>query len=715
MNPEKFGRYEIKTELGRGGMATVYQAYDPRFEREVAIKVLPREMLHDPQFRARFEREAKTIAMLEHPAIVPVYDFGEEDGQPYFVMRYMTGGSLSDRIGQGPMPLPEAARILERIAPGLDEAHAKGIVHRDLKPGNILFDRLEEPYVSDFGIVKLADSQATSATGTAILGTPAYMSPEQAQGEAVDGRSDTYALGVILFEMLSGKPPYKADTPMGVAVKHITEPVPNIRDTQPNLPPAVENIIKKVMAKDKARRFDSCAELAAALSAVSRGESLEATTLRSVQGAHPSPPTMIAQREVAATPATQPKLQPIAPRPKKTGMWIGLGAAAFLLCAGVVTVFFIFKDKLLPAHLPVETFTTKPFTAIQPSQTVEGVLPPATLAPSLTPNPSETPSPSLTPTTTTSPHLMPGGADSIAFLNANNIWIMGVDGSGLEQLTNDGALKHGLQWLPDGKAVLYISGKCVWTVDIGTREARTLACFLAAEYLDAFQLSPDGAQVAVSLNRELYVVPFDIGVLSKARSRNDLAAMKGCFSDTTLANKGVRWSSDGQKIATVILAPDNGKIVEMIRVRDIHRCSAVDPLVLDTFPGPRFTMTSYDKNPTIPSFDWDGGTLFLLNSAFRNDGFGYLYSYNLENKKAASLDPLGSTCCYRDAHWSPDGSFIAFAYQDIRLGEAGMIQLFYIPYGTIGTGASYTPIPLPADFFPNPREKPRPALRPAQP
>ena len=156
MEPQKFGRYEIKAEIGRGGMATVYHAYDPRFEREVALKVLPRAMLHDPQFRTRFEREAKTIAMLEHPAIVPVYDFGEEDGQPYFVMRYMTGGSLTDRMKNGPMTVQEVAHLFERLAPALDEAHAKGIIHRDLKPGNILFDQYGEPYISDFGIAKIA-------------------------------------------------------------------------------------------------------------------------------------------------------------------------------------------------------------------------------------------------------------------------------------------------------------------------------------------------------------------------------------------------------------------------------------------------------------------------------------------------------------------------------------------------------------------------------
>ena len=193
MNPEKIGRYVIKELLGRGGMATVYLAYDELFEREVAIKLLPREMLHDPQFRVRFDREAKTIAMLEHSAIVPVYDFGEDDGQPFFVMRYMSGGSLSDRIKKGPISLQESAKMMERLSHALDDAHSKGIIHRDLKPGNILFDKRGDAYVSDFGIAKLSDSGST-VTGNTIIGTPAYMSPEQAQGETIDSRADIYAL-----------------------------------------------------------------------------------------------------------------------------------------------------------------------------------------------------------------------------------------------------------------------------------------------------------------------------------------------------------------------------------------------------------------------------------------------------------------------------------------------------------------------------------------
>ena len=223
--PEKFGRYEIKSELGRGGMATVYRAYDPSSGREVAIKVLPREMLHDPQFRSRFEREIKLIAALEHPSIVPIYDVGEENEQPYFVMRYLHGGSLSDWIEKGNFSIQDAARIIERVSLGLAYAHRKGVIHRDLKPDNVLFDDNGDPFISDFGVAKFTES-TSSLTGSGVIGTPAYMSPEQAQGVEIDGRSDVYGLGVILYQMLSGQQPYSADTPMGVVVKHITEPVP---------------------------------------------------------------------------------------------------------------------------------------------------------------------------------------------------------------------------------------------------------------------------------------------------------------------------------------------------------------------------------------------------------------------------------------------------------------------------------------------------------
>ena len=268
----QFGRYEIRSSLGKGGMATVYLAHDPRFDREVALKVLPREFMHDPNLRERFNREAKTIARLEHYAIVPVYDFGEHDGQLYLVMRYMSGGSLEDRMKHEAMGLTEVASILARVADALDYSHSHGVIHRDLKPGNVMFDNAENAFLSDFGIAKLADA-TMNLTGSGIIGTSAYMSPEQVKGgQKIDGRSDIYALGVMLFQMLTGEIPYKADTPVQQLMAHVLEPVPSILEAKSDLPPQCENVIAQAMAKERDDRFATAGKLASAVSMMATKE-----------------------------------------------------------------------------------------------------------------------------------------------------------------------------------------------------------------------------------------------------------------------------------------------------------------------------------------------------------------------------------------------------------------------------------------------------------
>jgi len=272
MIPKNIGRYEIISEVGQGGMATVYQAYDPSFERDVAIKVLPHTLLHNPQFRVRFEREAKTIAALEHPAIVPVYDFGEEIGQPYIVMRLMTGGSLNDKLLHGALPVITATTIISRLAPALDAAHQKGIIHRDLKPDNILFDQYDNAYISDFGIARLIQATET-LTGSAVIGTPAYMSPEQVQAQKVlDGRSDIYSLGVILYQMLTGETPYQASTPAKLMMMHVLEPVPLLKSAKPEIESDYEGIILKSLAKEPNERFPTVKDMADALQAAATAE-----------------------------------------------------------------------------------------------------------------------------------------------------------------------------------------------------------------------------------------------------------------------------------------------------------------------------------------------------------------------------------------------------------------------------------------------------------
>ena len=276
MTTPKIGRFELQREIDRGGMAVVYLARDPRLGRAVALKILPREFMFDPKFRARFQREAKVLVSLQIPGIVPVYDFGEHEGQPYLVMRYMAGGDLTRRIRSGPLSLSDSAEILARIAPALDEAHRRGLIHRDLKPGNILFDEENLAYLADFGVVKLtADNSVTLTTQGGVIGTPAYMSPEQVMGkDELDGRSDIYSMGAILYQMLTSHVPYKSDTPMGQAMMHVIEPLPDVREARPDLPPEAQKIIAKAMAKDRADRYPTAEALATAVSdlAIKTGE-----------------------------------------------------------------------------------------------------------------------------------------------------------------------------------------------------------------------------------------------------------------------------------------------------------------------------------------------------------------------------------------------------------------------------------------------------------
>lgn len=217
------GQYAIRSVLGRGGMATVYLARQASMDRDVAVKVMAAELADDEQFVARFEHEAQLIARLQHPHILPVIDFGREDKHIYIVMQLVRGGSLDDRLSRGPLPLPLAARMLGQIASALTFAHEQGIVHRDLKPNNVLLDERDNAYLTDFGIAKmLAGTTKLTATGN-ILGTPAYMAPEQWRGELVDARIDIYSLGIMLYEMVLGQLPFSGDTPYTLMYKHFND------------------------------------------------------------------------------------------------------------------------------------------------------------------------------------------------------------------------------------------------------------------------------------------------------------------------------------------------------------------------------------------------------------------------------------------------------------------------------------------------------------
>ncbi len=256
---QSLGRYHILEQIGEGGMATVYKAYDTRLERDVAIKILRTDQFAPAvleRILKRFEREAKALAKLSHPNIVKVHDYGEHEGAPYLVLEFLPGGTLKQKLGQH-IPWREAVRLILPVAHALEYAHDNGVIHRDIKPSNILLTHKGSPLLSDFGIAKLLeneDTQTLTASGVGI-GTPEYMAPEQGVGQESDGRADIYSLGIVLYELITGRKPFEGNTPMAIILKQMSEPLPKPTRYVKDLPRAVESLLSKALAKQPENRF----------------------------------------------------------------------------------------------------------------------------------------------------------------------------------------------------------------------------------------------------------------------------------------------------------------------------------------------------------------------------------------------------------------------------------------------------------------------------
>lgn len=326
-NGSNVGPYRIIEQRGQGGMATVYKAYHPALDRYVAIKVLHQAFKEDPNFLARFQREARVVAHIEHPNIVPVYDFAEHEGQPYLVMKYVEGETLKARLQREPLTKQEALQIIDAMGSALSYAHDMGILHRDIKPSNVLLTEEGDVYLADFGLARIAQSGTSTLSSDVMLGTPQYISPEQARGvDDLDQGTDIYSFGVVLYEMVVGRVPFNADTPFSIIHDHIYTPLPLPQALNPNVPDDVERVLLKALAKDRSDRFDTVADMVAAFHAAVNGEPLVMEPVP-VGGSTLVP----VDKEVSSLPSEQADRKK--EKPRRSWLWVaaGLLIAAFSL------------------------------------------------------------------------------------------------------------------------------------------------------------------------------------------------------------------------------------------------------------------------------------------------------------------------------------------------------------------------------------------------
>jgi len=380
---KSLGRYHILEQLGEGGMATVYKAYDTNLDREVAIKIIRREAFppeQSDQLLKRFDREAKALAKLVHPNIVAVIDYGSQDNNPYLVMVYMPGGTLKQKLGK-PIPWPEAVHLLLPVAHALQFAHAQKIIHRDVKPSNILLTVSGDPMLTDFGIAKILEAgEVTQLTATGVgVGTPDYMAPEQWTG-TVGPQTDIYSLGVVLYQMVTGRLPFIADTPAAVLIKHARDPLPRPKSFVPDLPDSVEQVLIKALAKEPENRFRDMETFANALYELTKTE----PTLLAAGSEHPEPlqPTLLSS-PAPTPPGSVPAARTTPPATHKRTWLVGLAAGfGVLILAGTAIALFIvgrhpgsqIQKPLPPPILPTAITTNLPLSQPTPIITASPTL-----------------------------------------------------------------------------------------------------------------------------------------------------------------------------------------------------------------------------------------------------------------------------------------------------------------------------------------------------
>jgi Tol biopolymer transport system component/serine/threonine protein kinase len=659
---KRLGQYEIVEEIGRGGMAVVYKAWQPALERHVALKVLPDYFRHDPQFLARFQREARAAAGLSHPNIIAIHDVGEQDGVHYIAMEWVDGGSLRARLAFGPLSLEESQRVLAQTADALDCAHRHGLIHRDIKPGNILFTGDGRVKVADFGIAHAADGTQLTRSGV-ILGTPEYMAPEQAQGIPVDHRLDLYALGVVLYQMLTGRVPFRGTTPHAALHAVIYDSPPPPRALNPELPAAVETVVLKALAKQPQDRFQTGASMVEAFQRARSGVSI------------PIPPPSEPPARLAPAPWLRPRylalaiagvavllVGAVALLLVPSGSERAAAAAASVQAATATELALSGRDgtataaathRAQPAVPPSASPTISPAThtptpsadstkmrptdtpgptatyTLAPTGSPEPTVPPPTAT--RTPRPTETPEPTLPPP---SPTASVGG-NRVGFVSDrtgnDEIFVVNVDGSGLTQLTDNPAADWGPDWSLDGRRIAFASERAgnweIYTMDAGGGGVTRVTDH--PEYDSTPSWSPNGRRIAFMSERdgnlEIYVVDTSSGVVTRLTNDPSVDALPS-------------WSPAGGLIAFQSGRSGNDEV-------HVMNPDGSDVRNLTNDPGPDWgpAWSPDGRRIAFASERDDNWEIYVINA----DGSGQT---RLTNNAAIDQDPS----------WSSDGNRITF-------------------------------------------------------